>query len=338
MVLGSASEVRAQCSHACDLSQRDPRTGCCPAVHPAGGEIRRPAVQCASGQHMSAGHCCGMGEEFVAARNMCLCVDPSTCGQQPSRAASPATPRSCSEMHARSPSLPSGAYTIDPDGPGASPAFAVWCDMTDHGGGWILIARLGGSVDASTLGVFNSDLGVEHLVTGAAPGASEFSHWNVTRFDAYGSSWTIRISVDSANDGSHYQYTFYRPRSSATISPSEACSNWRANTAFTRLSYLVASSTSGRSNTTWLDVPGFDTFGETGYFLGSRQVSIAAGRDCMSTSGQTQFCQAQAGWVAIYSGETGTISGWYGHGDGVAPGWRRRALYWLRDTVITGTP
>lgn len=43
---------------------------------------------------------------------------------------------SCAALHQAAPSLPSGTYSIDPDGTGPQPAFDAYCDMTTNGGGW----------------------------------------------------------------------------------------------------------------------------------------------------------------------------------------------------------
>ena len=72
---------------------------------------------------------------------------------------------SCAALHAAQPTLPSGVYSIKPDGAaGPKPAFDVWCDMTGDGGGWTLILKADGTqptfvyeaaawLDASTLNV-----------------------------------------------------------------------------------------------------------------------------------------------------------------------------------------
>ena len=50
------------------------------------------------------------------------------------------TADTCLDLYSANPGLPSGAYTIDPDGDGGNPAFEVWCDMEMDGGGWTLVS------------------------------------------------------------------------------------------------------------------------------------------------------------------------------------------------------
>jgi hypothetical protein len=57
-------------------------------------EREASAAACASGEHLSAGHCCVAGAEWVAARSACVCLDTSLCG--PTR--SPAVPNWDDEM------------------------------------------------------------------------------------------------------------------------------------------------------------------------------------------------------------------------------------------------
>ena len=48
--------------------------------------------------------------------------------------------KSCLDLHTADPNLPSGAYSVDPDGEGGNPAFEAWCDMETDNGGWTMVA------------------------------------------------------------------------------------------------------------------------------------------------------------------------------------------------------
>jgi hypothetical protein len=52
-------------------------------------------------------------------------------------------PLTCLSLHNQKPTLPSGQYTIDPDGPlGAMAPFKAACDMVTDGGGWTLVLAI----------------------------------------------------------------------------------------------------------------------------------------------------------------------------------------------------
>jgi sulfatase modifying factor 1 len=50
---------------------------------------RRHRARCVEPQHESAGHCCDNGAEWVEARNRCVCLDASQCGDNASAATPP---------------------------------------------------------------------------------------------------------------------------------------------------------------------------------------------------------------------------------------------------------
>jgi hypothetical protein len=62
-----------------------------------------------------------------------------------------APPRSCLEQQRLVPSSPSGAYTIDPDGPGGNAPFVASCDMATDGGGWTEVFLYAGANLNTTL-------------------------------------------------------------------------------------------------------------------------------------------------------------------------------------------
>jgi hypothetical protein len=52
---------------------------------------------------------------------------------------------SCNALHIAQPALPSGLYTIDPDGIGGAAPFTVYCDMVTDGGGWTIVHAITGA-------------------------------------------------------------------------------------------------------------------------------------------------------------------------------------------------
>ncbi|MEI8257851.1 MAG: fibrinogen-like YCDxxxxGGGW domain-containing protein [Deltaproteobacteria bacterium] len=93
----------------------------------------------------------GFGDCDLNAATGCeatLATDASNCGacghSCPGRicaAGACVVPHTCLEIHVSDPGLPSGIYTIDPDGAGPAAAFATRCEMTVLGGGWTLVQR-----------------------------------------------------------------------------------------------------------------------------------------------------------------------------------------------------
>jgi hypothetical protein len=82
---------------------------------------------------------CASGAEPYCEPTAGICVecrfaahcDNAICDGQRCRPA-----RSCKELRAALPGLPSSVYTLDHDGSGPLPAFDAYCDMVTDGGGW----------------------------------------------------------------------------------------------------------------------------------------------------------------------------------------------------------
>ncbi len=277
---------------------------------------------------------CGLGQ---------ACLVSSDCTSRFCGSLTCATAKGCNQLLSSGGAPDSGVYSIDPDGAGGNGPFDVWCDMSLHHGGWALFGKLGESTPSTAKGAFDADRTVASLTVGAVPSSTEFSTWNLSRFDGLGSAWTIRTATDAANDQSHFQYTFYRPAAAATVLPSTAGSNWVASpTMPANLLYLVMSSTSGLANTTWLTptyqpAVGWEVVGVSIATLGYRRGDFGGGQ-CLDAAGQTQLCHAPSGAIQNQSGLTGTFTSAFGDADGVAHAHGRKGTYWIKDANAGGTP
>lgn len=238
---------------------------------------------------------------------------------------------------------PSGNYPLDPDGNGGNPPFPVYCDQDNHGGGWALIAKIGDTRDAPKQD-FTTDVSIGVLDEPTVIGTGYAANLNLNRFNAYGDGWTVRANVETTlNSSAHYQYTFWRPDVNANCAPGCAGNDWRANPGIpTKMLWLVNSTSSGQSNSTWLPVTANNDFGTAPdvlrYVFGFRDQSVSGAVDCL-VGGVTNPCNAVGGaLVDLTSLQTGTFSSLGGDGDGVPHGHGKRGTYWLKNSNSNAAP
>lgn len=116
------------------------------------------------------------------------------------------SPRNCLDILTANPNAASGVYTVDPDLGGALPSMSVYCDMSNHGGGWTLVLRddRDGAFQVETTGSFGNVANLSSL-TGASAKYSD------AVINALRSHTDARVTYRSNN--ANFQYNYFHPGS-----------------------------------------------------------------------------------------------------------------------------
>jgi hypothetical protein len=116
------------------------------------------------------------------------------------------SPRNCLDILTANPNAASGVYTVDPDLGGALPSMSVYCDMSNHGGGWTLVLRddRDGAFQVETTGSFGNVANLSSL-TGAS---AKYSDAVINALRSYTDA---RVTYRSNN--ANFQYNYFHPGS-----------------------------------------------------------------------------------------------------------------------------
>jgi hypothetical protein len=156
---------------------------------------------CAADEVCSQGQCglqCGGGTSQCGQSCVDTMLDPNHCGgcDQPCPSSACIAGEcgdapSCRRLLAAQPGLPSGLYTIDPDGQSGNAPFQVWCDMENDGGGWTRIANI-----AETTVLLN---GASYLAGLGDVNATSYLQ-ACSKFAGFGEETVARLTMGSVID------------------------------------------------------------------------------------------------------------------------------------------
>jgi hypothetical protein len=247
----------------------------------------------------------------------------------------------------------SGVYRIDPDGVAGADPFEVYCELEVAGGGWILVGRIGDRAEIDR-DAFDWNLDVAGLRSDGEPDPGQYSHFDLSRFDAYGSEWTVMVQVDVRRGVAPLtaieRFTFFRARAGEVVLPGTVGRDWQPLGLERSLEHLAASKVDGRwaggrNNSTWLPSDGahpewpytaFHLMGHVDRSFPEFGDGETLTPDCIDEAGQTRPCFQTAGMLDDdpHGTRVGVMSG-SPYRDGGPPAqdecW---AHYWLRDDRV----
>lgn len=277
---------------------------------------------------------------------------PSTDAASETSSASPPgpSPRSCRLLPEGS---ASGVYFIDPDGDDEAAPFEVYCNAEIAGGGWILVGRIGDRAEIDR-DAFDWDLDLAGLRDDGEPNEFQYSHFDLARFDPYGSTWTVMVQLDLRHGlpplPDIERFTFFRPRAGVELLANVVGRDWEVTKVERSLEHLTASKVDrawygGRDNATWLasdgekpgdPVPGFHLMGHVDRTFPEHADRMGITPDCIDAADQTRGCHQTAGMLDADAGgiRRGASSGSPYRDGGTFGADENSAQYWIRDDRV----
>jgi hypothetical protein len=143
----------------------------CPNGAPCDGGPQCASLACMNSSCVPCSPACGAGAKCSASTDCAsaYCTAAGVC----------ANAASCAEILKANAAIPNGTYVIEPAG--GNGAFSAYCDMTDEGGGWTLVLKMG-TVGSPGTFAFSKSIWTDDTVL--EPGSTDMSQTEA-KFPSY---------------------------------------------------------------------------------------------------------------------------------------------------------